>query len=180
MGGHDCGEYGIYEYDNYLTRFTFEGEYINGEMNGKGKEYDEYNNELIYEGEFKNRKRNGKGKAKENYKTLFHYEGEFIDNLKEGYGKEYFNDILIYEGEYKKGRKNGKGKEYFIDGKLKSEGEYLNDEIWNGTIYKIDSDNTFKINSGNVYLKKYDIVGNLIFEGSYKNGEKNGDGKEYK
>ena len=63
----------IYEYDNYLTRLTFEGEYINGEMNGKGKEYDEYNNELIYEGEFKNGKINGKGKAKENYKTLFHY-----------------------------------------------------------------------------------------------------------
>ena len=144
----------IYEYDNYLTRLTFEGEYINGEMNGKGKEYDEYNNELIYEGEFKNGKRNGKGKAKENYKTLFHYEGEFIDNLKEGYGKEYFNDILIYEGEYKKGRKNGKGKEYFIDGKLKSEGKYLNNEIWNGTIYEIDSDNTFKINSGNGYVKK--------------------------
>ena len=73
-----------------------------------------------------------------------------------GKGKEYdeYNNELIYEGEYKKGRKNGKGKEYFIDGKLKSEGEYLNDEIWNGTIYEIDSDNTFKINSGNGYVKK--------------------------
>ncbi len=39
----------------------FEGEYINGIRNGKGKE--KYKNgKLEFEGEFINRKRNGKGK----------------------------------------------------------------------------------------------------------------------
>ena len=40
----------------------FEGEYLNGKRNGKGKEYDYYGN-LIFEGEYLNGKRwNGKGK----------------------------------------------------------------------------------------------------------------------
>ena len=39
----------------------FEGEYINGERNGKGKEYDK-DEKLVYEGEYLKGKRNGKGK----------------------------------------------------------------------------------------------------------------------
>jgi len=40
----------------------FEGEYKNGEKNGKGKEYND-NGKLKFEGEYKNGKRwNGKGK----------------------------------------------------------------------------------------------------------------------
>ena len=38
----------------------FEGEYLNGEKNGKGKEY--YGDKLEFEGEYLNGKRNGKGK----------------------------------------------------------------------------------------------------------------------
>ena len=42
----------------------FEGEYLNGERNGKGKEYISslYNVYLKFEGEYLNGKRNGKGK----------------------------------------------------------------------------------------------------------------------
>ena len=43
------------EYNNN-GQLEFEGEYINGEKNGKGKEYDDDGN-LIFEGEFKNGKR---------------------------------------------------------------------------------------------------------------------------
>ena len=39
----------------------FEGEYFNGERNGKGKEYN-WNGKLLYEGDYLNGKRNGKGK----------------------------------------------------------------------------------------------------------------------
>ena len=39
----------------------YEGEYLNGEKNGKGKEYNE-NEELIYEGEYINGKRKNKKK----------------------------------------------------------------------------------------------------------------------
>ena len=40
----------------------FEGEYLNGERNGKGKEYDYDNGKLEFEGEYLNGERNGKGK----------------------------------------------------------------------------------------------------------------------
>ena len=54
------GKYIIYEsngirkeYDGYDDTLIFEGEYLNGERNGKGKEY--WNDgELTYEGEYKN------------------------------------------------------------------------------------------------------------------------------
>ena len=46
------------------------------------------------------------------------------------FGKEYngYDDILIFEGEYLKGKRNGKGKEYWYNGKLKFEGQYLNNK----------------------------------------------------
>jgi antitoxin component YwqK of YwqJK toxin-antitoxin module len=44
-----------------------------------------------------------------------------------GKGKEYYKDgTLKFEGEYLNGKRNGKGKEYYKDGTLKFEGEYLN------------------------------------------------------
>ena len=40
----------IREYDNSNQTKIYEGEYLNGERNGKGKEYN--NNKLIFEGEY--------------------------------------------------------------------------------------------------------------------------------
>ena len=47
-----------------------------------------------------------------------------------GYIKEYYEEgKLKFEGEYLNGERNGKGKEYnAYDGKLRFEGEYLNGE----------------------------------------------------
>ena len=53
--------------------------------------------------------------------------------MKDGKGniKEYYcNGALKYEGEYINGKRNGKGKEYGCDGKIEYEGEYL-DGLWN-------------------------------------------------
>ena len=66
------GEGYIKEYDSF-GKLEFEGYYVNGETNGKGKEY--YDGKLIFEGEYKNGKRNGMG-------------------------KEYFDNKLIFEGKY--------------------------------------------------------------------------------
>ena len=44
----------IKEY-NYFIKLEFEGEYINGERNGRGKEY-YYNGKLEFEGEYLNGK----------------------------------------------------------------------------------------------------------------------------
>ena len=64
-----------------------------------------------------------------------------------------FNTKLDFEGEYEAGKKNGKGKEYFCDGKLKFEGEYLNGERRKG--------------------KEYNSDGKLMYEGEYINGKRN-------
>ncbi len=40
----------------------YNGQYLNGLRNGKGKEYDSINGQLKFEGEYKNGKRNEKGK----------------------------------------------------------------------------------------------------------------------
>ena len=96
----------------------FEGEYLNGERNGKGKEYN-YDGKLYFEGEYLNGKRwNGKF-INENGNIIYE-----LNNTHEN-AKEYDDGKLIFEGEYLYGNRNGKGKEYF-DGKLRFEGEYLN------------------------------------------------------
>jgi len=67
----------------------YEGEYLNGERNGKGKEYN-YNGELIFDGEYKEgEKWNGIGKEYNNNGQLI-FEGEFI----EGKRNIKFNQVL--------------------------------------------------------------------------------------
>ena len=44
-----------------------------------------------------------------------------------GKGKEYyFNGNIKFEGEYLNGKKHGKGKDYKNNGELEFDGEYLN------------------------------------------------------
>ena len=60
---------------------TYEGEYLNGKRNGKGKEYDAYNENILYEGEYLNDKRNGNGKEYHDNGRL-KYEGEYLNAKK--------------------------------------------------------------------------------------------------
>jgi len=100
---------------------------------------------------------------------------------KNGIGKEYImnTNILIFEGVYLKGKRNEKGKEYYRNGKLKFEGEYLNGKIWKGHGYNINGNIEFAIKDGKGNIKEYDYDGQLKFEGENKNGVRNGKGKEY-
>ena len=77
------------------------------------------------------------------------------------------------------GKFNGKGKEYYEDGKLKFEGEYLDDKKWNGKGYNINGDMEFEIKEGKGHVKDYFDNGDLEYEGEYSNGLRNGQGKEY-
>ena len=46
-----------------------------------------------------------------------------------GIGKEYYhNGEIKFEGEYLNDERNGKGKEYYDNGQLKFEGEFLNNK----------------------------------------------------
>ena len=75
--------------------------------NGIGKEFDELENK-IYEGEYLNGKMNGKIKIY--YEGYLEYKGELLNGKRHGKGKEYYFGILIYDGYYLNGEKNGKGK----------------------------------------------------------------------
>ena len=96
----------IYEERNgkvfyFPGKLLFEGEYLNDNKNGKGKEY--FDGRLMFEGEYLDDLKHGKGKQYyENGKLLF--EGEYLNDLKWN-GKGYnLNHYLAYE------LKDGKGK----------------------------------------------------------------------
>ena len=57
----------------------FDGQYINGQRNGKGKEYN-VEGQIIFEGEYSNGERNGKGIEYEGDKKVF--EGEYLKGKK--------------------------------------------------------------------------------------------------
>jgi len=105
-------------------RLEYKGEYLyNKKYNGKG--YDENGNihyELI----------NGNGKVKEfrDYNGILIYECEYLNGKRNGKVKEYdeCNGELRFECEYLNGIRNGKCKEFY-EGKLISEGEYLNGKL---------------------------------------------------
>ena len=77
------------EYNENKTSIMleFDGEYMNGLRNGKGKDYD--NDKLIFEGEYLNGLRNGKGKEYY-YDGKLKFDGEYL-NGKKWNGKEYEN-----------------------------------------------------------------------------------------
>ena len=132
----------IKEYD-HKGNLTFEGEYLNGKRNGKGKSYYD-NGKLYFEGEYLNGERNGKGKEYRYYNGELRFEGEYLNGKRNGKGKKYNKySRLKFEGEYLNGKKNGKGKEYNFYGNLIFEGEYLNGIKWSGKGY--DKQNKFYI-----------------------------------
>ena len=138
----------IKEYNDY-GELRFEGEYLNGERHGKGKEYEDFEGNIKFEGEYLY---GCKRKGRSYMNGVLEYEGEYlygkkyngkgydekgniIYELKNGNGtiKEYdYYNHLMYEGEYLNRERNGKGKEYYYRGNLIFEGEYLNGKEWNG------------------------------------------------
>ena len=107
---------------NTTYNIRYEGEIINGKLNGKGEKYDKYDNILKFKGEYLNGKRNGKGKKFLCNKVVF--EGEYLNDRGNGQEKEYFYNTLIYEGEYSNWKRNGRGKEYENNGNIIFKGEF--------------------------------------------------------
>ena len=68
----------------------FEGEYLNGKRNDKGKEYylGGFEGDAFFEGEYKNGKRNGKGRENQ-------FEGEYINGKK--WNGTVFHDGVSYQ-----------------------------------------------------------------------------------
>ena len=133
-------------------------------------------NYKIFSGKFVIIDKNGKGKEFRSNDDSLIFEGEYVNGIRNGKGKEYNEDIeLMFEGEFVNGKRNGKGKQYDYDNKLIFEGEYLNGKIWNGKGY-YNNKIVYELKNGNGIIKEYNND-DIMFEGEYKNGEKNGKGK---
>ena len=76
------------------------------EGKGEGKEYYENNGNIKFEGEFLNGERNGKGKEYYNNGNI-KFEGEYLNGERNGKGKQYnfHYGNLEFEGEYKNGER---------------------------------------------------------------------------
>jgi len=166
----------VKEYNNSF-RLIYEGEYLKGRRNGKGKEYDE-EERLIFEGEFLNGKR-WKGKEyKYNFSGILTLECEKLNGERNGKGKEYDRyGSLIFEGEYLYNYKR-RGKAYVKD-YLEFEGEYLFDRKWNGKGYDENGNVIYELINGNGRVREYNDDQVLIYEGDYSDGKRNGKGKEF-
>ena len=91
---------------NIVNYKMMSGKFIENESTTKRKIYDTYNNQLIFEGEYLNGKKNGKGKEYYDNGQL-KFEGMYLNGEKNGRGKEYdINGKLIFEGEYSNGKRN--------------------------------------------------------------------------
>ena len=159
---------------------VYSGKYIIFEKDKIGKLYNGYDDRLLFEGEFLHGKKNGKGKEY-TYDGKLIFEGEYLNGIINGKCKEYYSDGKIkFEGEYKNGLKNGEGNLYYSNGKIKFKGEYLEGKNWNGKTFDYFSNKTYEIKDGSGFLKDYDYLGEqLEYEGQYSNGERNGKGKQY-
>ena len=132
--------------DNYKNE---SGRYRTIEKDGKGKVFSLDSNKLIFEGQYLNGKKNGKGKEY-HYNGNLKFEGEYLNgNIISGIGYDYNNNVILkikkngigveyyhkgilrFEGEYLNGKKwNGKGKEYYSNGNLKYEYQYINGNFY--------------------------------------------------
>ena len=92
----------------------YSGRYIIYITNNYGKEYDGYNNDLLFEGEYLNGKRNGKGKEYD-YDGKLRFKGEYLNGKRHGKGKEYsLEGKVSFDGEYLNGKKMEKEKDIVL------------------------------------------------------------------
>ena len=84
---------------------VYEGEFIRGEMTGKGNYI--WRNKQRYEGDFVKGIKHGKGIYiwPDGYK----YNGEYVNGIREGKGIYKWKDGRIFEGNFKDGKPDGKG-----------------------------------------------------------------------
>ena len=175
------------DYNVYECHLIFEGEFINNNKI-KGKEF-HINGNIKFDGEFLNGLRwNGKI-----YNDKSEFEGEYINGKKFIKGKEYadyfdnsyYNREITnfkeynYEDRFLFSVEKGRVKEYYKNGNIKFEGEYLYGRRLNGTMYNYEGKIEFEFKYGKGEGKEYDEDGNIIYNGQYLYGEKNGKGREY-
>ena len=96
----------------YVDGTVYEGQWRNNEKHGKGKET--YSDGACYEGEFEGGSRHGVGTL--TYANADVYEGSWVDDIKHGYGTFRWSAGTVYEGDFADGVMHGNGTYHFHDG----------------------------------------------------------------
>jgi len=113
----------------------FEGNFINGKLNGKGTQLDvligTFNFTKDYKGNFQNGVYHGKGTLQifEVNEAIVTYEGMFKEGKRDGYGIESVPSKGRYEGYWKNDKEHGKAKIFDANNNLLFDCEYENGEI---------------------------------------------------
>ena len=161
------GEFKRIEIDGDL----FEGYFINGKKNGRGKYI--WANGNIYDGNWVDGKCTGKGRIswsngasfdgewKDNqmsegkyiYADGSVYEGSFKNGKRDGYGKRIYTSGDKYEGRWQSGSRNGKGVYTWADGDV-YDGEWKDDKRCGvGRMVMYGKAGPDALNAGEVFIK---------------------------
>ena len=159
-------------------KIEYDGDFIKGKREGKGKYF--FENGYYYIGEWLNNFMNGKGTVYYNNGTIL-YEGDWVCDKKEGNGKNIYKDGEYYIGEWLNNERHGKGIEYYKNGTILYEGDWFGDKMeGNGKYIYEDGEyyigswlNDLKHGKGILYYKN----GNIKYEGDFVNGKFEGNGK---
>ncbi len=119
------GEFKRIEIDGDL----FEGWFINGKKNGRGK-YTWANGD-VYDGMWKDGKRCGRGRI--SWSNGASFDGEWLDGMMVE-GKYCFADGSVYEGGFKNGKYDGYGKRIYKDGD-RYEGQWQSGSRYGNGVY---------------------------------------------
>ena len=165
------GEFKRIEIDGDL----FEGYFLNGKKNGRGKYI--WANGNVYDGNWVDGKCTGKGRI--SWSSGASFDGEWKDNQMSE-GKYSFADGSVYEGSFKNGKYDGYGKRIYKDGE-KYEGQWHDDKkhghgtcTWaNGDTYEGDWKDGKKHGRGT-----YTWADGTYYEGEFADGNFNGFGKK--
>ena len=161
------GEFKRIEIDGDL----FEGYFINGKKNGRGKYI--WANGNVYDGNWVDGKCAGKGRiswssgasfdgewkdnqmseGKYSYADGSVYEGSFKNGKYDGYGKRIYKDGDKYEGRWQSGSRNGKGVYTWADGDV-YDGEWKDDKRCGvGRMVMYGKAGPDALNAGEIFIK---------------------------
>ena len=145
---------------------------------------------MIFEGEYLNGKR-WKGQGKEYHKDILVFSGEYLDGKRYN-GKEYdFNNNIIYEIINEKSFIDGFESEEIIFNKEEIEADNKDNKENIDLNYEepisvsvesaeiLNYSREFKEGKKNGKGREYNFLKKIIFEGEFRNGKRNGNGKEY-
>jgi len=130
----------LYKMEDGRYCITYYGEWKNDQKNGIGIEINEIYGVPTYKGNWTDNQWDGEGIIFLSHKGK--YVGNIVAGSKNGYGVEYYeNGYIMYEGDWVEGVKQGKGKEFFWseNGKIRYEGDWFEDKP-NGKGKIIDTD----------------------------------------